>query len=222
MPRLRDLSRNESDHPVIKAVYDRFFGTRDPAEEPGVLPERGGTPGTYWTVTALSPEILEWVEHGLGIFLAANESYEKGPSVRIDPQLKELAICRAGWARGSQFVFSQHSKGLRMTGIDEEKVKAVPYWQTADCYTPLERAVLAYTDGLVLGGGRIPDEHFEALKAHLPDEEILELTYVAALWEMFATICKALQVEFDDRPDPIVEVPLPGGDSVFNLGSDPS
>jgi alkylhydroperoxidase family enzyme len=218
MPIVRDMSRSETDHPVVKAVYDRFFGDRDPSKEPGVAPERGGTPGTYWTTTALAPEILEWVEHGLGIFLTGNESYENGPALRLNPQLREFGIVRAGWARGSQFVFSQHSKALRMTGVSEEKVAAVPYWQTADCYTPAERAVLAYTDGLVLSGGRIPDQHVAELKKHLSDEEIVELTYAATLWEMFATICKALRVEWDDRPDPIVEIDAPKEMAQFNLG----
>lgn len=219
MPRFRSMSRTETDHPAVKAVYDRYFGDRDPAVELGVVPERGSTRGDYWSVTALAPEILEWVEHGLGIFLVGNETYPDGPSLRLDPKLRELAVVRAGWARGSQFVFSQHSKALRNTGIGEEKVAAVRYWQTAECYSPVERAVLAYTDGLVLNGGRIPDEHVDALKAHLSDEEIVELTYVAATYEMFATVCRALRVEFDDRPDPVVEIVPKDGQSIFNLGN---
>jgi hypothetical protein len=57
----------------------------------------------------------------------------------------------------------------------------------------------------------VHDEVFAVLKRHLPDEQILELTYVTCLYEMHATMARALRLEFDDRPDPITEVPAPEG-----------
>ena len=74
--------------------------------------------------------------------------------------------------------------------------------------------MLAYTDCLVLEGGRVPDGVFEALRVQLDDTEILELTYVACLYEMHATMCRALRLEFDDVEDPITEVPAPEGASM--------
>jgi alkylhydroperoxidase family enzyme len=125
--------------------------------------------------------------------------------------LRELGQCRAGWARGSQFVLSQHCKQMRTMGMPEEKIQAIPYWQTADCYSPLERALLAYTDGLVLDGGRVADEVVEILREHLSDEEVLEFTYITCMYEMHATMSKALRLEFDDRPEPVVEAAAPEG-----------
>jgi hypothetical protein len=66
--------------------------------------------------------------------------------------------------------------------------------------------VLAYTDALVGGDGRIPDALFELLRQHLSDVEILELTYITGLYEMHAIMSRALRTEFDDRADPIVEI----------------
>ena len=56
---------------------------------------------------------------------------------------------RAGYARGSLFVFSQHCKALRAAGYSEAHIEAIPSWGSSDLFTPLERAVLAYTDDLV-------------------------------------------------------------------------
>ena len=64
---------------------------------------------------------------------------------------------------------------------------------------------------LVLQGGRVPDEVFDALRGELSEEEILELTYIVCTYEMHATMSKALRLEFDDVDDPIVEVPGPEG-----------
>jgi alkylhydroperoxidase family enzyme len=96
-------------------------------------------------------------------------------------------------------------------GLDEAKIAAVPHWQTAGVFAPAERAVLAYTDCLVLDGGRTPDGVFAALRNQLGDEEILELTYVTALYEMHATICRALRLEYDDVDERVTEVAAPGG-----------
>jgi alkylhydroperoxidase family enzyme len=43
-------------------------------------------------------------------------------------------------------------------------------------------AANTYTDWLVIDRGRVPDGLIEALRSHLSDEEILELTDVGALY----------------------------------------
>ena len=83
---------------------------------------------------------------------------------------------------------------------------AIPAWSVADCWSPVERAVLAYTDALVLQHGRVPDALFAELQRHLSDEEILEFTYITATYAMHATMSRALRLEYDDKPDPVVEV----------------
>lgn len=199
MPRLRQVPRAQAD-PMVLPMYDLLFGDRDPVAEPGTAT---GTPGDWWTVFALDPEIFDHAVRGFALY--------RNPARRLDPKLRELGQTRVGWARASQFVFSQHCKSCREVGIDEEKIAAIPHWQTATCFSAIERAVLAYTDALVYDGGRVADGVFEALKADLSDEEILEFTYITAMYDMHAVMSRALRTEFDDRDDPIVEVDGPDG-----------
>ena len=93
--------------------------------------------------------------------------------------------------------------------MTDAQVAAIPAWQTADVFGPLERAVLAYTDALVLDRGRVPDALFAVLRQHLSDEQILELTYITATYLMHAIICRALRLEYDDVPERVVEIPAP-------------
>jgi len=79
----------------------------------------------------------------------------------------------------------------------------------ADCFSDIERAVLAYTDALVLQHGRVPDGVFEVLKAHLSDEEILEFTYVTCTYMMHAVMSRALRLEYDDVDERVVEIAAP-------------
>jgi alkylhydroperoxidase family enzyme len=198
MPRLRQVPRAEAEPDVAK-MYDMLFGDRDPVAEPGTAT---GTPGNWWTVVALVPDVFRHCVAGFGLYRSGER--------KLSPKLRELGQTRAGFLRESQFVFSQHCKGSRGVGLSEEKIAAIPSWSGADVFTPTERAVLAYTDELVLQNGRVQDATFERLRAHLSEEEILELTYITALYEMHAIMCRALKLEFDDVDERIVEVPEPG------------
>ena len=198
MPRLRQVSKGEATDETILATYRVLFGERDPVAEPGTAT---GTAGDWWTVFANSPDVFKHAVRGFGLY--------RDPARKLDPVLRELGQTRAGWAKGSQFVFSQHCKSLRGLGVSEEKIAAVPAWTVASCFSDNERAVLAYTDCLVLGGGRTPEPVFDALRGFLDDEQILELTYLTCLYDMHAVMSRALRLEFDDRDDPVVEVAAP-------------
>ncbi len=209
MPRLRQVPRSEVSDEFVLEMYTRLFGDRDPVSEPGTA---SGTPGDWWSVFALVPDVMRHAVRGFALY--------QSPQRLLDPVLRELAQTRAGWTRGSQFVFSQHCKSCRALGMADEKIESIAHWTSADCFTPEERAVLAYTDALVLGGGRMHDRDFDHLREHLTDEQILELTYITLMYEMHATMARALRLEFDDRDDPIVEVAAPEGEKARDIGAD--
>jgi len=201
MPRLREVPRAEAD-PSALPLYDALFGPdRCPVAEPGTAT---GTPGDWWTVFALVPDCLTHAVAGFQFYRDEKRT--------LPPRLRELGQARAGFARGSQFVFSQHCKALRAYRFSEEQIAAIAHWSATDLFDPAERAVLAYTDDLVLQGGRVADGTFAALKAHLSDEAILELTYITCMYEMHATMCRALRLEYDNVDERIVEVPIPDGE----------
>ncbi|MFT7220502.1 MAG: alkylhydroperoxidase family enzyme, partial [Candidatus Azotimanducaceae bacterium] len=102
MPRLKEVKRADADPSVIP-LYDALFGAdRDPVEEPGTAT---GTPGNWWTVFALVPDCFNHAVAGFQFYRSKNR--------KISAKLRELGQARAGYARGSQFVFSQHCKALR-------------------------------------------------------------------------------------------------------------
>ena len=194
MPRLRQVPRAEAASPVVAGAYQFVFGDRDPVTEPGT---DTGTRGDWWTVFALVPDVLEHAVAGFALY--------GNPRRVLPPVLRELAQARAGWAAGSRFVFSQHCKSLRALGVGDEVIDAIPAWAAASVYGERERLVLAYTDCLVLDRGRVPDGLFDALRAELGDEQVLELTYITSLYLQHAVIARALRLELDDRPEPVTE-----------------
>lgn len=205
MPRLRQVRRADASPEVLK-YYERLFGERDPVEEPGTAT---GTPGNWWTVFALVPYVFQHATSHFGMFgMFADKSVSQ-----LDGALRELAITRAGYTQGSRFVYSQHCKAARRFGVSDEQIEAIPHWQVSGVYSEVERAVLAWTDALILQGGRASDELFDCLHQHLSDEDILELTYHVMGYNLHAVCCKALRLEFDDVPERVSEVPVPTGDA---------
>ena len=205
MPRLRQVSRAEAT-PEVAAIYEHLFQGRDPVAEPGTAT---GTPGSWWTVFALVPDVLAHAQSGFAMFNSRKRA--------LTPTHRELALTRAGFAGGSQFVFSQHCKAARHAGVSDEKLDAITHWSTATVFDDAERAILAYTDALVLEHGRVQDGAFAALQSHLSDEAILELTYAVASYGAHATICRALRLEYDDTDERVREIPAPTGDASTDI-----
>ena len=201
MPRLRQVSKDEASDD-IKQVYERLFGDRDPVAQPGTAT---GTPGNWWTVFAVVPDILEHCQRGFAVVSSKRR--------QLPPKLREIGLTRTGYAVGSQFVFSQHCKASRAAGLTEEQIESLPSWQTSSAFDEVERAVLAFTDGLVLENGRVSDGTFAALKKHLSDEQIMELAYCVSTYRLHASICRALRLEYDDVDERIVEIPAPEGEA---------
>jgi AhpD family alkylhydroperoxidase len=198
MPRLRQISKSEAKSDVVLRFYKALFGDRDPVSQPGTAT---GTRGDWWTVFAIAPDIFQHAVDGFAVY--------RHPERKLDPVLRELGQTRAGWVKACQFVYSQHCKSLRGLGVSEEKIAAIPSWTVSELFDDKERAVLAYAECLSGAGGRVPDAVFDKLKSFLSDLEIFELTYITCLYDMHAVMTKALRLEFDDRDDPIVEVPAP-------------
>jgi alkylhydroperoxidase family enzyme len=194
LPRRSDIASQE-----IQATFQRVFGDRDPTVDPGT---ETGSPGDWWTTMAIEPGIFHLIEE--------RHRWQNSEERSYDPIMRELAIVRAGWARGSRFVFSQHCKLLRRLNVPEEKIAAIPEWSSSDVFDDAERTLLAYVDDLVLASGRVPEARFAALRKHFTDVQILELTYIACSYDMSATMSRALRLEYDDHPDPVVEIPLAG------------
>ena len=210
MPRLHQVTRSDVRDEVVLAAYDRLFGVgKDPVSDPGTAT---GTPGNWWGVFALSPVVFRHAVAGFSL-------YQKTAD-HLSPALRELAQTRVGYSVGSQFVYSQHCKSCRAAGIAEEKIAAISHWEVSDLFDELERAVLAYADCLSGQQGRVSEGIFQVLQEHLDDSQILELTYITAMYTMHAVMSRALRLEYDDVDERVTEVAAPAGSEGRDIGAD--
>lgn len=199
MPRLRLVSRAETQDPLVLFMYDRKFPGRDPAIDPGTT--ASGAPGNFEAVFAHSPDVLEHVVQGF---------YLKQTGARKLPlKYMELAITRVGWDCSCRWMYSEHTKILRGLGYSEDALAAIPAWPTSELFDDAERAVLAYADCIALDHGRTPDAVFAKLADHFDEEQLIELTYITSMFMMNAGMIRALRLEHDDYDERVAEMASP-------------
>jgi len=95
----------------------------------------------------------------------------------LDPTLSELVKMRASQINQCANCINMHSADARAHGETEQRLYLLPAWREAPCYTPRERAALAWTEALTrLSEGHTHTEAYQALQAHFSAEEQVQLT----------------------------------------------
>lgn len=117
--------------------------------------------------------------------------------IKIDPRLREIAILRTAKDCKSVYEWTQHVPAAKHVGVSEEQIAAIENWQTAKCFSDLERLVLQFTDE-VNANVKASRVTLEALKQHLSPGEIIELLIIIGHWRQTASILKTTEVELED------------------------
>ena len=72
----------------------------------------------------------------------------------------------------------------RAEGITETQLRALSEHDSSDAFSALEKQVLDYADALTRTPARVTDEQITALRKHLDDEQLVELTAMIG-WENY-------------------------------------
>jgi AhpD family alkylhydroperoxidase len=97
----------------------------------------------------------------------------------LEHSLVELVKLRSSILNGCANCINMHSADARVSGESEQRVYLVAAWEDAPCYTPRERAALAWTDAMTkLSQGHTHDAAYAALAEHFSEEERAKLTLI--------------------------------------------
>jgi len=95
----------------------------------------------------------------------------------LEHSLLELVKLRASQINACANCLNMHSFEARRAGETEQRIALLPAWEEAPCYTPRERAALAWVDHLTLiATRRAPQPVYDALAAQFSAEEQVQLT----------------------------------------------
>ena len=115
--------------------------------------------------------------------------------VDLEGRLREIVIVRVAHLNCTAYVFKQHVPQLSAPeGLSDAECEALADWRKATSFSPRERAALAYTDAMTRDVA-VPDDVFEALRAHFDERQIVELSVLIGLYNMHTRVFTALGID---------------------------
>ena len=117
--------------------------------------------------------------------------------MQLDGALRELVILRVAALNRAPYEFAQHAPVALAEGLSQAQVDAVRSGQDSGLFDARARDVLAYADAMTLQV-QVPQALFDALRAHLDERQIVELTATVASYNMVSRFLEALQIEIEN------------------------
>jgi 4-carboxymuconolactone decarboxylase len=113
----------------------------------------------------------------------------------VSERLRELVILRVAVLNRAEYVFRIHqARYAEPAGVRPAEVEALRDWRKSGRFSPQDAALLAYVDAMTRDV-EVPDAAFKSLRAHFGERAIVELTVLAAAYNMHTRVLKALDIE---------------------------
>jgi len=121
--------------------------------------------------------------------------------MKLDPVLRELAICTVTRLAGAAYPYQQHIGAARRLGIDDAKLLALPVYRLHPAFTDQERAVMGFAEELTTRV-EASKEVKERIASFLSVEERVELSWTIGFYNAVARVASACDVQIEAvRPE---------------------
>lgn len=136
-----------------------------------MIEERAGyLPNSFLTLGRLPGVLSAWMA-----FSSALQQLDG-----VEPGLKVLMTHLSSSASGCRFCEAHTGHTAHLHGVADDKVAAIWEFETSELFTPAERAALRLARDMAQQPNAVTDEHFDELREHFDDEQILELVAAVA------------------------------------------
>lgn len=133
-----------------------------------------------------------------------------GPDSLLPADLRQMIAHVTSKAAGCHYCQAHTSEQAERKGVAAEKIDALWTYETSDMFSAAERAALS----LAQAAGAVPnaatDAHFETLKLHFSEDEIVEIVGVIALFGFLNRWNDTLATKLEDSPLAFAEAHLAG------------
>ena len=118
----------------------------------------------------------------------------------LSPDLVQLIAFTVSVAAGCRYCQAHTGHNAHKFGVPEEKLAAILSYESSDQFSDAERAVV----GLALAAGQVPNgsdaSHFEALKAHFTDRQVVQIVGVISLFGFLNRWNDTMATELESLP----------------------
>ena len=172
MARINYIDESQTSNPEILEAFDRM------------IKKRGKLTNIYKAL-AHKPEILKTI----GPFVAAVQKPDE-----LDPKLKERIILRVSKINRSAYCCHAHEQISSKMGFSRDEIEEMNDPVSANI-SDAEKAALIYAEALTVNPGSIPDSVYSNLEKYYSESQIVEITALAALYNMINRFNEALKLD---------------------------
>ena len=126
--------------------------------------------------------------------MLAMETYIAGCG--LDHKFVHLLKLRASQINSCAYCIDMHSIDARACGETEQRLYALDAWRETPFYDDRERAALAWVEAITLvAQTHVPDSVYDEVRKQFTEQQIVDLTYVAATinaWNRIAVSLRAM------------------------------
>lgn len=176
MARISYINENSKTSPEIIEAFQR-------------MKEKRGKVTNIYKALAHKPEILKTI----GPFVAAVQKPDE-----VDEKLKERIILRVSKLNSSDYCCHAHEQISEKMGFSREEIDEILSDPESAEISERQKVALRYAEALTLKPGDIPDEIFRDLRKYFNESQIVEITAIAALYNMINRFNEALKLDPED------------------------
>jgi alkylhydroperoxidase family enzyme len=148
--------------------------------------ERGRLLNLYRMLLHSPPVASGW----LALFTAIRQQ------MQLPGRIRELVILRIAVLNGADYEFRAHVPFALREGFTQAQLDALEAGHPPEGLTDADEAVLAYAEAITRTV-RVPDSVFAAVRKHLGDRELVELTAAIGGYNLVSRVLEALKIDHD-------------------------
>jgi uncharacterized peroxidase-related enzyme len=147
---------------------------------------------TSMRIYARLPKVAMWMLP----FITALQ--REGAGGKLDGRTKELAVLKTSLVNACDYCMGHNVVLAQATGISIEQIDALgDGYEDSELLGDREKAVVRWAEAVTRNTAYRDDAAFEALRKWFDDDEILELTWVSALFNMLNRMHDTLHLDLE-------------------------
>lgn len=125
------------------------------------------------------------------------------PGTHISGRLKELVVIKTSQLNECAYCLAHNTSLGQAAGITEEQIAALSTdeYKTSDLFDERERAAILWAEHITLRTAGKRDDVYAEVREQFSEAEIIELTLVSSLFNMFNRITDGLALDIEDQAE---------------------
>jgi uncharacterized peroxidase-related enzyme len=153
-----------------------------------------GRVANFPRTAAHSPGVLRWLVPFVQVI------QREGPDTVLSGSIRELAILKTSMLNQCGYCTSHNRAFAAGTGITDEQLDAIDGsgYLESDLFSERERLALAWAESVTLNKARSDTGLYSRLEESFSTQEIVELTFAIAMFNMINRVNESLHVDVED------------------------